>query len=876
MKNLDSSSKPTGRNSLPDLKTERVQLPAYQVPDHKKTPIKEPSRKVSAKKKKKRYYRTLFFLTLSVLIAWIGALVGLGIGFLNQHLDQMAPISYLDEYRPRMLSRLFSGDDPPQLIADFFADGQNRKLVPLSDIPQNMINALLAIEDNEFFSHPGISPRGFIRAAYKDIKNRNLRQGGSTITMQLAEDLIKNQLLDYEIPEMSLKSFSQKIYEIILALQIEKRFTKQEILEFYLNQVFMGGNCYGIAAAAEYYFNKEVPDLSLKECALFAGMQQRPNAYSPTKNTEAAQKRTELVLKSMVRKGYVSQEECDRAIQEPFQLSTKGVSRSQIALFPYFSEAVRRQFLDNTFRTSDDTPINIYGQGIDIESTLQVGIQQAAENALRRGIVQHEHARRTQGGKDWGVRGYRGANTPGESTLKVNAEYDARIVEDYNPQESTIRISLPNVKGGQGPFKVLVNPENTWLDEFDLLHKGYFVRVKSYQEGDEIQFHIAKDEYVQGSLIAVRPSTGEVLAQVGGYDFNDRKNGGQFIRSIQASTLQPGSAFKPLLYTAALASKEKKWTLASTLKDEPKEYWAGWTPRNFYNKYYYSVSMLYALTHSLNAASVWLLDNYKSTRSAGIEHFRSFCRDVFDVPIEESNLSIALGTTGTTPMEIAQAYSVIANEGTFARLHTIKRIFQRRDIQQKQSLLLYEFKEKFEQRLTPEVAYLATSLMRNVIDEGTGQPAKDLPFFCVGKTGTTDECTYAWFAGYSKDILCVVYMGYDDFRRSLGQRMTGGKVALPVWIDFMTRVYEIRPELFGEITPPPGIVFHNVCSESGAIASSECPSRQKYPFEIGVEPPAQCPIHGKDSLRPYRSASNRFILMDRPITDNQSTLLNLD
>lgn len=890
MKNTDSQYEPLQPISSGKAR-EVISLPPL-------TEIETPGQKVKEKKVKEktiekrkdvpphknaraaRNYKTFFLLSLTVFILLIGMLVGFAVGILNQYLDKKMPkISYLDDYRPWMPSRMFSGDESRQMVADFFGDGQNRTLVPLSEIPTNLKNALIAIEDKEFYDHPGISLRGFIRAAYKDIKNHNLAQGGSTITMQLAEDLIKNKRLDFELPEMGLKSFQQKIMEILLSLQIEKRFTKNEILEFYLNQVFMGGNIYGMAAAAEYYFDKEISQLSLKECALFAGMQQRPNAFSPTKNPEKAQARTQKVLNDMLDSGFITQAEYEQALNEPFQLNTQGTRRTQIALHPYFSYAVRRQFQERQIVAVDHSPIEVLGRGIDIESTMNVFLQQAAESALKKGIVDHEHARRRLGGKHWGEAGYRGANLNGPDTLQVDEEYDAKITADYNPQEGTVQVTLPNIKKGQGPFSVAVIPDETWLDEFDLLHKDYFIRVKAYQEGNEIRLKLAKDEYVQGSLIAVRPTTGEVLAQVGGYDFNDMKNGGQFIRSVQATTLQPGSAFKPLLYAAALSDPAKHWNITSLLHDIRKEYWSGWTPRNFYNEYFGPVTMNYSLTHSLNAASVWLLDNYKPTRSAGIDYLRTFCRDVFGFTVEEANLSIALGTTGTTPMEVAQAYSVFANQGVYVPLHMVNKVFQRQVAQRKTTDQIYEFKpNEIQQRLSPQVAYLVTSMLRSVVDEGTGQPAKELPFFSVGKTGTTDESTYAWFAGYSKDILCVVYMGYDDFQRSLGSKMTGAKVALPIWIEFMKRAYEIKPELFGEIEPPSGIVFHEVCGDrnSGKLATPQCPSKINLPFEKGAEPLEECSIHGQDSTRPYRNVSNQLILSDQQRTDYDPINLSVE
>ena len=826
-----------------------------------------PSRPIPRKRKKMSKFRYFFFITLGVMVLFMGALVGVGVGLFNQYLNQLKDIPYLEDYNPSRPSRLFSGDEQHKLVADFFSEQQNRKLVPLSEIPDNLINALLGLEDLDFYRHPGISPKGFMRAAYYDIKNWNRQQGGSTITIQLAEDLITNKHLpdEYGFSNEDLKSFKQKIYEIILALKIEKRFTKDEILEFFLNQVFLGGNIYGVAAAADYYFGKETSELNLKECALFAGMLQRPNAFSPTRRPEAAQRRTDIVLRVMLRLGYITEEEYRQATSETFNLNTQGARRRQIALYPYFSEAVRRKFFNKQLKTSDGIPIDIFEQGVDIESTLNVSMQQIAESALRKGIVDQEQRKRPGGGKGWGAPGYKGANLNGPSTIKIGSEYDARIVNDCTPMADVVDISFLNLKGGDGPFKLKIDHDKTWYDDFGVLKKKNFIRVKAVKQGDKVGFQLAQDKHVQGALIAVRPSTGEILAQVGGYNFRDKSNAGNFIRTTQASGIQPGSAFKPLLLTAALSDSEKKWNIASILQDEKKEYWKGWTPRNYKDEYFGPVTMNYTLVESLNAATIWLLDNYKDSREAGIRDFRTFCRVVFDLFVEQPDLTIALGSSGTTPFQLAQAYSLLANKGSFVRLHMVDKVYQRRDGRQEFKNLLYEFNphDAFQQRITPETAYLVTYMMRNVVVDGTGKPAKDLPFYCVGKTGTTDDCKYAWFAGYSKDILCIVYLGFDDPRFSLGKRMTGSKVALPVWIDFMKQAYEVRPELFGEIEPPSGIVFHTVCTKSGAIASPECTSTKQLPFAIGSEPLDHCPIHGQDSLRPYRSETNRLILLDQ-------------
>lgn len=815
-----------------------------------------PPKRGSRRKKRGSVLKFYFWIFMAMLVCSSTA-VGIAVGYLNSYLDQMPSIPFLEDYRPSMPSQIFSAGPRRALVADFFRDRQNRELVPLNVMPDYLINAVIALEDIRFYEHCGISPRAFIRAAIHDIRTGTLEQGGSTITMQLAEDLIKGGHLEIQLPEMTLKSFRQKIWEVILALQIEKRYTKEKILEIYLNQVFMGGNIYGVARAAESYFGKEVSELNLKECALFAGMLQRPNAYSPTRNLEAAESRTRVVLGEMLEHGFITQEEYDQAAGELFQLNTTATRRAQIQMHPYFTEEIRRRFESGEIEDAKGNPIEIYGQGVDIESTLDLDLQAIAEEAMKRGIRDHEHRRRPMGGKFWGAPGYGRANGDGPRTLTAGHEYDARITGEYDPQSSTIQVSVPNVNGGKGPFTVPVVPDGTWLDEFDLLHPGIFIRVNAVERGGSVALELADDEYVQGALVAVRPSTGQVLALVGGYDFNESS----FIRATQALTVQPGSAFKPFLFAAAICDDKKDWTPTTNLLDVERDYFRGWTPRNFYNRYYGWVSMRYSLVHSLNAASVWLLDNLRPGRMQSIQHFRDFCRRTFELEIDKSNLTIALGTSGTTPYDLAQAYAVLANRGEFMGLHMVERVYQRQDSRHMFQKQLYEFQQPFEtrKRMTAEEAYLISYMLNKVVDEGTAEEAKALPFFTAGKTGTTDDCTYAWFAGYSRDILCVVYVGYDDFQRSLGYKMTGSKVALPIWMDFMEKAHEARPELFGDMPVPEGIVLKNVCVRSGRPAGSSCPSTERIPYDRERAPGGICPVHGGEQLDPYRNEANKAL-----------------
>ncbi len=812
----------------------------------------------------------------------MGVAVGLTVGYFDTHLAQLPVNEFLEEYQPAMPTQIFSGDDKTLLIANFYSDTQNREMAPLSEMPKHLPQAVIALEDRRFYQHSGISLPDIVRALIYDIRTWSRTQGASTITIQLAEDLINNDKVPWpQMPKTGIKAFERKYWEWKVALQIEKRYTKDEILEIYLNQVFLGGQVYGVARGAKFYFGKDVSELTIKECALFAGMLQAPNRYLPGKFPERAQNRTAIVLRAMLRDNFITQTEYEQALAEPFNLKQGSFGRNQIALHPYFSWEIERQFSNGAFVSNTGQPLRVKGKGIDVVSTMNVDMQQAAEAALRKGIEQHERRMRYRTGMHWGEPGYRGVNRHTSGRLEAGGDvYDARLLSEYDPETKSVNVTLPNVRGGEGPFPLPIDASKVKWDEFDILKPDYYLPVKAVETDNRLQLRLANEQHIQGALVAVQPSTGKVLAMAGGYDYHDKQNSGNFIRATMSTNVQPGSAYKPFVMAAALAEKDQNWTLASILQDIEYEYWTGWTPRNFYNRYFGDVTMRYTLVHSLNAASVWLLDNYKSSRMAGIQNLVAFSKNFFDLSIEKENLSISLGSAGTSPYELAQAYSVLANRGDFVRLHMVDKVYQRQDSRQTQPDLLYEFDQPLfdRKRLSPELAYLVTFLLRGVVEEGTAGEALKLPFWSVGKTGTTDECTYAWYAGYSNDMLCIVYMGFDDYTRSLGEKMTGSKVALPVWMDFMEQAYAIQPELFGEIPPPPGIEFFEICDLSGELAVDECmnvvddrsapahPVVHSIPFIAGTAPTMACPLHGSDAgdLRPYQSDAYQLILNAYP------------
>lgn len=860
--------------SIAEAKTETVKPAAPRV---RKTEEKSPRRTLPSVRPSRRL-RNWFLFCLALLVLVTGAAVGAGIGYINNFLDQLPTHPYLEDYQPYMPSRMWdkSGRGGSLMFAEFFSNQQSREMVTLTEMPKNLINAVICTEDQDFYDHFGISVRGVIRAAYVDIITWSKKQGASTLTMQLAEDLIKNKYINLKkviektyIPmegdEIDLKSWKQKIVEAILALQIEKRYTKNEILEIYLNQVYFGKGALGVGKAAQVYFGKNIKDLTLKECALFAAMLKRPGTYSPYINPDRAESRTRVVLGEMLEQGAITQEEYRQALSEPFQLADHSGPMENTDLFPYYSWAIRRQFENQSVKSRYGNQIEVIGQGVDVETALYPELQQIAQETLRKGIIEQERFHRRNGGELYGMEKIGAPNALVKGSLKADGmEYDAQLLEDFDPAKGTVRVTVPNVGGGNGPFEVAVDPATTWMDDFDVLKKGYYIRVKAVEEDGKLNVVLGKNKHVQGALIAVRPSTGEVLALSGGYDFHDDSNDGKFIRAIQSTQVQPGSTFKPLLYTAALAHPDKIWTVASRIQDVETQFWKGWTPQNYEGHFNGNVTMRFSLLHSLNSGSVWLLDNLsQKSRSASVAYFRQYCREVFDYLIPQPNLSMALGTEGMSPWQLAQAYQVIANQGIFIPIHMVKSVYERREnplLAQK----LFEFEPKLSdsQRITPEVSYLSQYLLRAVVEEGTAKDALDLPFYNVGKTGTTDNCVYAWYAGFSKDMLCIVYFGYDDNRHSLGVKRTGSKVALPVWTDFMTQAYELYPEWYGDIPAPEGVITKPICQKSRQVAGASCGGDvRNMPFIAGTEPKGSCQIHGGNyTPTAYQYEPNKTIL----------------
>ncbi len=653
--------------------------------------------------------KVLILILLFTLFAGLGAITGVLISYIRD-LPSLEPLESYAGAKWELPTKVYALNG--ELIGEFFQE--KRELVALSQIPQRLIEATIAIEDRQFFIHKGISFKGIIRAFLTNIRAGGIREGGSSITQQL----VKLLFLTRE------KTYQRKVQEAILAIKVERMFTKEEILERYFNKIYFGHGVYGVEAASSWYFGKHVEDLNLVECALLAGLIKAPNRYSPITHPKAAEVRQKAVLRGMAELGYISKEEANSAHEELKKMLKEGKIKGSLSInqAPYFMEFIRQ-------RLEEKYGANIlYKGGLRVHTTLDLKMQEAAEKAL-----------------------------------------------------------------------------SSSLDRLNKNRKG---------------------KRIEGALIALDPRTGYIKAMVGGSGFTSEN---QLNRAVQARR-QPGSAFKPFLYAAAI---DKGFTPADTLRDEPVSYPGArseWTPQNYDGKFHGLVTLRKALEHSINVASVRLMEEV--TPIVTIE----YAKRMGIKSRLEPYLSLALGTSEVTPLEMASAFGVFANQGIRVEPMWI------RHIKNVDGVLLEENLSLEEEVLPGETAYILTDMMEGVVKRGTARRAIGEKFSrpAAGKTGTSSDFADAWFVGFTPDLVAAAWIGYDR-RISLGKHMAGGTVAAPIWREFMELALEGTP--VSEFPVPEDICFVDVCSKSGLLPQSGCLWRTKEVFLRGTEPADYCQRH---------------------------------
>ncbi|BFU94337.1 MAG: Penicillin-binding protein 1A [Nitrospira sp.] len=716
-------------------------------------------------------------------------LVGvLGVAGLLWHYSQDLPdLNQLQNYQPSLVTQVYSSDR--QLIGQFFIE--RRILTPLSAIPEHLRRAVIAVEDVRFFEHPGLDYIGILRAAWTNVRRGGKVEGASTITQQLARSLFLS----------SERTFDRKVRELVVAYKMELVSSKEQILELYLNQIYFGQGAYGVASAAQSYFGKDLSALSVAEAAFLAGLPKSPNHFSPFKNFERAKRRQEHVLSRMEDAGFLTGAEREKAAAE--QLNFRRPGSEQVA--PYFVEYVRQLLIAKYGEAM------VYKGGLKVMTTLNLEMQQAAEAAFATGLREIDKRQ-----------GWRGpvrtvdlssvlpsaAVSASSQPLKTGDYREAVVVKigkdfyDVQIGETQARLTFDDMAwakrrltGLDATKDFVVNPNPK-----QIFKPGDVVEVAVKKiEKDIVFVQLEQTPLVEGALIAMEPGKGAIRAMVGGFDFNRS----EYNRAVQARR-QPGSAFKPLIYAAAV---DQGMSPASVVLDAPVVYEQveeekTWKPENYGKRFHGMVSLRDALAQSHNLATVRLLEK------VGVRNVIEFSKQVGISSPLASDLSLALGSSSVGLMELTSAYGVFLNQGNRAEPYAI---FFVKDNQEK---VLELAEPEGQDVISKETAYLITNMMEDVVQKGTGQAAKVLGRPVAGKTGTTNDFINAWFIGGTPNLVAGVFVGFDD-RRSLGETESGAHAALPIWINFMKTALKQVPVV--PFVIPEGITFVKVDPSTGLL-----------------------------------------------------------
>ena len=728
------------------------------------------------------------------------ALAGLASGVLFAYAGDLPQISALDDYAPSTITRVYAAGG--EVLGDFAV--QRRVLVDYDDISPALRNAIIAAEDAGFNSHFGLSISRILVTAVMDVLKQRM-WGASTLTMQVARLLF---------PIGFDKTPERKVKEILLAIQIEKRYTKREILTFYCNNVHVGHGAYGVEAAARMYFGKSARDVTLEEAALIAGILPLPARYSPFVDRPRAKWRRDYALQRMADEGMITQEESAAAQQMPIRVLNRSEERDTIA--PFFVEEVR-QYLEETYGATA-----IYEAGLAVRTSLDAPLQTAAARAVREGL------RRVD--KIQGFRGtLRNVIAEGEDldTLE-HARWQRTIAPGDIVPALVTRVAGTGALLRVGSFTATLRPAAfAWTrrqSASQLFKRGDLIDVR-VGELDEsaatIQVTLEQEPLVEGALVAIENRTGRILAMVGGYSFERSK----FNRAVQAYR-QVGSLFKAFLYAAAI---DQGYTPTSILSDEAGSFPAGpdqppYEPENYDHEYVGPITLRFALEKSRNLPAVRLMAALGPEHVAGYAARFGFRREI------PPFLSAALGAAETTLLEITSAYSVFPNQGVRMEPYFVLSVTDR------DGRVLEENRPEAHDAIRADTAYVMTSLLRGVVQRGTAQRAASIDWPLAGKTGTVDEYTDAWFVGFDPEISVGVWIGFDQ-KKTLFEGAEGATAALPVWLEFM-QSYLADKEEPPSFSPPGNIVILTVDRESGLPVDAAAPAAILETFVAGTEPGA--------------------------------------
>jgi penicillin-binding protein 1A len=687
--------------------------------------------------------RKLVGRVLIGLLVLASALVGALAGLLLVYSTDLPQVQELEHYRPSAITELY--DDHGRIIGSFAL--QRRVVATYEDYPQVLREALISIEDKDFYRHSGINLWRIAGAAYRDIESAGRVQGGSTLTMQLARNLFLS-------PD---RSFHRKIQETLLAVQIERRFTKPQIFTLYANQIYLGHGVYGFEAASEFYFSRPAKQLALDEACLLAGLPKSPSYYSPILHPDRALKRRNLVINSMLEDGKLTAEQASAARNRPVELK---LQRDPNPPAPYFVEEIRR-YLETKYGSDQ-----VHQGGLRVYTSLDMDLQRAANQSVLDGLASYERRH--------GWKGRLENVLTKEVTLANYHHPDWDDEPEVNGYEHAL---VTGVSAGSAMIKFgshtssLAPADAAWTHRklHEILRPGdiVYVKILALAPDGKARVSLERDSGAQGALLAIDNPSGGIKAMVGGRDFNESK----FNRATQALR-QVGSSFKPYVYTAAIDQGAKP---DDTILDAPVTFQTAsgpYTPHNYDEKFEGTITLRRALAQSRNIPALKLAD------SLGIKTVIDYAHRFGITSNLRPYLPVALGAAEVTPLEQTSAFSVFPNDGVRITPRYITKVTDY------QGRVLEEDFPDVKDAISARTARIMTSMLQEVVQHGTAIAAAAMQYPLGGKTGTTNDFTDAWFVGFSPTLTCGVWMGYDE-KKSLGAKETGGHAALPIWMDFM-------------------------------------------------------------------------------------------
>ncbi|MHB1677269.1 MAG: penicillin-binding protein 1A [Sulfuriferula sp.] len=744
--------------------------------------------------------RWQYILAIGIgFFALVASLILLAIALIY---PKLPGLDALTDYRPKIPMRVYTIDGA--LLAEF--GEERRAVVDLAHTPKILQQAILAAEDDRFYQHGGIDTMGVLRAALSNLASGGAKEGASTITMQVA----RNFFLSSE------KTFTRKLNEALLAIKIERSLSKDQILTLYINQIYLGQRAYGFAAASQAYFGKPLEKINLAEAAMLAGLPKAPSRYNPVVNLPRAQARQHYVLHRMLELHYIDDEQYNAAINEPLIIRKNQTANIQVGA-DYVAEMIRQAMYD---RYQDA----IYTNGFKVYTTLRKRDQRMADIALWQGVETYDHRH--------GYRGAEGAIKLPEDTQTLSASLnsalqDTLVIHDLIPavvlsaNSKLVRAYAKDIgyidivgEGLKFAQRALIKPAQNKL----ALHPGSIIRVQKIADTDA--WRITELPQVEAAFISLDPKTGAILSLVGGYDYNINK-----FNHVTQAWRQPGSSFKPFIYSAAL---EKGFTAATLVEDEPITISPAetggvlWEPKNYEGTYAGIVSVRQALTQSLNLPTIRIL------QAIGPNYARDYAqRFGFDASRQPPYLTLALGAGSVTPLQLAAGYAVFANGGAQIKPYIIDHI-----VDQNGQTIMRTIPQAPKQVIDPRNAFIITSLMQDVVRRGTAAKVTQLGRDdLAGKTGTTNDQNDAWFAGFQPNLVAVAWIGFDQ-PRTLGRGETGAQAALPIWMKYMGEMLKGVPQ--APPTPPNGVVSVPINPLTGLPVGQGETGVPEYFYQEGV------------------------------------------